>query len=350
MKTMYVALALATLAPASPIYSIKDLGNLGGTTAAGYSINNSGAVTGWAQTTAGEMRAVASVDGGALQVLPFASGSDLYAYGVNSSGTMVGTAYANGSPHGISWTTAGATDLGAGMYVTGVNDAGIVIGGNGHAFLLENGICHDLGVLPGGDWSAAYGINNSGAVAGTASTAAGTFRGFIWTPDGIMLELGTLGGANSHASGINNNGQAIGFASLPSGYEHAFVSTGSGLTDLGSLGGSSYAYGINDRGAVVGYGWLATGDNPHAFLYDAGFMLDLNSLIAADSGWELLEAYGINNHGQIAGEGIYHGQRSAFRLDPIAAVPEPRLPIFIGLLFIVWRGLAIVRYSVNGRT
>jgi hypothetical protein len=45
-------------------------------------------------------------------------------------------------------------------------------------------------------------------------------------------------------------------------------------------------------------------------------MLDLNSLIPSGSSWDLLEAYGINNAGQIVGEGLLNGQSHAFVLDP----------------------------------
>lgn len=138
-----------------------------------------------------------------------------------------------------------------------------------------------------------------------------------------MVELGALGGLNSHATGINNSGEVIGHASLASGYEHAFSAVGAILTDLGTLGGSSYAYGINDSGTIVGYSWTPNSEHPHAFVYLNGMMIDLNSLIPSGAGWELLEAYGINNTGQIVGEGLLNGQSHAFRLDP-ALVPGVR--------------------------
>ena len=61
------------------------------------------------------------------------------------------------------------------------------------------------------------------------------------------------------------------------------------MIDLGTLGGgSSYAYGVNDSGEIVGYSWLANGGQS-AFLYDDGTMLDLNSLLPSNSGWDLLD-------------------------------------------------------------
>ena len=78
------------------------------------------------------------------------------------------------------------------------------------------------------------------------------------------------------------------------------------MTDLGTLGGPDswvYGNGINNAGEVVGGADTATGAY-HGFLYTNGLMQDLNSLIPADSGWEILDAKGINDTGQIAATGI----------------------------------------------
>jgi probable HAF family extracellular repeat protein len=45
-------------------------------------------------------------------------------------------------------------------------------------------------------------------------------------------------------------------------------------------------------------------------------MQDLNSLIPAGSGWVLNDAYGINERGQIVGDGTINGQSLAFLLTP----------------------------------
>lgn len=335
MKAIGLLLAFVITLRASPSYSVNDLGTLGSSSAIGFKINDSGTVVGWVETIYGYPQAFQSANGGSLQTLAALSASDSFAMGINSAGVIAGSAYVDGQPHGVIWNGSGTTDLGAGIYATGINDPGVVVGGNGHAFVLANGVYQDLGVLTGGDWSSAYGINNSGTVVGYSSLTSGNFGAFVWTAQSGMQQLGTFGGLNSYATAINNSGEVIGYASLSSGYEHAFSAVGTVMTDLGTLGGSSFAYGINDSGAIVGYSWPTNGDNPDAFLYLNGMMIDLNSLIPSGSGWHLLEAYGINDAGQIVGEGLLNGQSHAFLLDPAlvphtlsftfatASVPEP---------------------------
>jgi hypothetical protein len=63
---------------------------------------------------------------------------------------------------------------------------------------------------------------------------------------------------------------------------------------------------INDHGVIVG--------NP-AFRYQGSSVIDLNSLVAG-SGWTLLTATGINNSGQIVGQGIINGTRRGYLLTP----------------------------------
>src|SRR5207244_8476008 len=123
---------------------------------------------------------------------------------------------------------------------------------------------------------------------------------------------------------------------------------GGALTDLGTLaGGSSFAYGINESGAIVGYSWSDSADNARAFVYRDGMLLDLNALIPAGAGWELLEAYGINDAGEIVGSGLLNGVASAFLLKPESPalsamespVPEPRTAIpaaiALGVLIVI---------------
>jgi probable HAF family extracellular repeat protein len=102
-------------------------------------------------------------------------------------------------------------------------------------------------------------------------------------------------------------------------------------TDLGTLGGiNSEARGLNDLGQIVGDSETASG-NPHAFLWESDHgMQDLNNLIPAGSGWELLRALAINKYGQIVGAGYRDTDGDgvldavhAFLLMPIKEVPPP---------------------------
>jgi len=76
------------------------------------------------------------------------------------------------------------------------------------------------------------------------------------------------------------------------------------MRDLGTLGGrDSVACGINDVGQVVGTSKDASGrDRP--FLWETvdgvESMIDLNDLVALNPGWNLTNAYAINNQGHIA--------------------------------------------------
>jgi probable HAF family extracellular repeat protein len=73
----------------------------------------------------------------------------------------------------------------------------------------------------------------------------------------------------------------------------------------------SVANGINDSGDVVGRSGIQDGTyggDVHAFLKESGQpMVDLNTLIPADSGWTITSASAINNDGQIAANGYKDG-------------------------------------------
>jgi len=207
-----------------------------------------------------------------------------------------------------------------------------------HACLWTKGEATDLASLGGDDGeSFATDINADGQIVGSANPDPGTLspgtsivevvtgtssgvHAVLWDGDAIT-DLGTLGGDSSIATGINDEGQIVGTSGLEDGHSRAFLWEKDTLDNLGVLpegGDSSYAADINSAGQVVG---SVEGYGDHgqvAFLWQNGDMIDLNTLIPADSGWALLGAWAVNDAGQIVGFGIGPDGQSIFLLKPVA--------------------------------
>src|SRR5262249_20920603 len=119
---------------------------------------------------------------------------------------------------------------------------------------------------------------------------------------GTMTDLGVLPtGPESYATKINASGQIVGYSEVSGATSaHAFLYTGGSMVDLGTMGLIySYAWGINASGQIVGEAGVGDG-NPAGFLYSAGVMYDLNTLLdGSGAGWRMNEAYGINDNGWI---------------------------------------------------
>lgn len=326
-------LAAAAFAEASPIYTLADLGTLGGASAMATGVNAFGQAVGTMTTPSGFANAFSSSGSGLTNLTAGSTATGGQANGINNAGQIAGTQYIGGQSYATVWNNGVATTAGgAGSYAMAINNSGGVAGmlvnnGQGNAFVAENGTVIDLGDLSGGSWSAAYGLNDEGQAAGYGMTGNGVFRGFIWTPGQGYSALGTLGGANSYAMAINNSGMAAGSSQVSSGYIHAFVSNGSSIEDLGTLGGSSsYAYGINNLGDVVGYS-LTGGNQTDGFLEEGGVMYDINSLLIDAPGWEITQLYAINDSNQVVGVGVLNGVEHAVLLtDP----PPPASPAVSG--------------------
>ena len=70
MRILSLLLISCSLTLGSTIYSITDLGSLGGSSSTGYQMNDAGTVVGWAETVTGSDQAFVSLGGGSLQTLP----------------------------------------------------------------------------------------------------------------------------------------------------------------------------------------------------------------------------------------------------------------------------------------
>jgi probable HAF family extracellular repeat protein len=204
-----------------------------------------------------------------------------------------------------------------------------------HAFLYTRGQLRDLGTL-GGEYSAGWGINDRGQVVGESSLAGNSAEHAFLYSGGQMQDLGTLGGNSSVALRINEHGQIVGYSfvhvvlppPLGSIYaSRAFLYSGGRMIDLGALPGSiqSTANDINNKAEVVGLSYGMYPDAPlnRGFLYSGGTMLDINSLLVPGSGWIVLNAWAINDAGQIAAQGTRNGIGHGLLLNPVPAAKVP---------------------------
>lgn len=122
---------------------------------------------------------------------------------------------------------------------------------------------------------------------------------------GAALRAGTYA---SQANAFNGSGQIVGviyFSGLPS---HAALYSNGVWTDLGAFPGASAtsATGINLAGQIVGTAFFPQVSyhppipGKHVpFIVSSGALVDLNTLIPANTGFKLTDALGINGSGQI---------------------------------------------------
>src|SRR5262249_16971000 len=148
----------------------------------------------------------------------------------------------------------------------------------------------DLGVLPGGAFSAGLGINSMGQVSGNSEamdTDGFGQRAFVTTGSG-MLDLGLPDVPfvlSSTAPALNDVGQLV--VNGSNGAFHVFIWQAGSFTGVKALPNAIYSEGhrINDAGHVVGSVVLQQPDGSfphHAFLYDGSQMIDLNPLFGGD--------------------------------------------------------------------
>jgi probable HAF family extracellular repeat protein len=233
---------------------------------------------------------------------------------INSNGVVVGYGQnSSGASQAIIWTAAGGARVLAGSLggsftlARRINDQGLIVGeagvpggGAAHAVVWENEIIRDVQAFATGS-TYPWGLSNSGIVVGQWNP---TEAGFSWTASGGMALMAGLDGPADIPLAVNDYGQIVGWYRRTSTDPTAFLWVNGVITDLGTLGGSqSVALGINNVGQVVGRSQIGAPRRVnapfHAFLWTAGGgMRDLGTL----PGRDYAAATDINDGGMVVGQ------------------------------------------------
>jgi uncharacterized membrane protein len=244
--------------------------------------------------------------------------------------------------------------------VQGINATGQVVGSTGTSSFSETaglwsptspngtaGTFTSLGVPASHTTSQGLGINSFGQVVGNADYLTGDWRAILWTPttaNGTSGSWVNVFDFLSEGRAINDRGQVAGSnlqdlylwtPTVPNG------TTGT-ATNLGHLPGTEMKpFSISSGGSIVG----TTQSSQIAFLWEpsvpngsSGTLWDLSSFLSPNdaANWQLSEARGINDRGQIVGYGQYDpdgpgGAAATTRMFLLTPVPEPA-----SLMLLIW--------------
>lgn len=326
LVTVGVLLSISRIQTEGTSYSVMDLGVVGTSTrSAATAINELGDVAG--DLSGGSPPSGAFLySGGSTIALP----AFQEANGINIRRNVVGRALFGGESHGALYSGGTTIDLGVlpggqSSAASAINVRNQVVGQSASSAgirpaLFSNGSVVELPAPVSSQSVAsanASGINDNSQIAGvvTLSGSASVARGYLLA-GGVPVDLGSLAWGSLFSQGVtipaavNNVGDIVGSSVQWNGtaaaQDHAFLFRQGRLIDLGTLGfdsagnNTSTANGINNAGQIVGQTTVSGTSVPHAFVYANGVMTDLNALGSVPSGWTLTNAAAINDSGYIA--------------------------------------------------
>lgn len=388
------AMLVPAVAGARDEYEIIDLGSLGGDFSRAEAINDRGQITGVSETDIEDDFGIAETH--AFLWLP--EPRDGLPAGMTDLGTLGGGASSRGLGIGDGPTVVGESDGGV-QFVSpirwrsgvmealetdpgpfflfgnarAINRRGDIVGSVSGGFDCRATIWLDeprhgfpagrsqLTPMLGFANGVGNDINDRGEIVGTldqsCDTSGDVRHAFLWLPEpsygmpagAIDLTPDAPAGRSATATAINEMGQVVGSISNVETAitAEAFFWQDGALSALPSLIADSRteATDINNDGIAVG----ESGDR--AVRWYGGVVRDLNELVPAARGdggeWTLTKAHGINDRGQIVGEGRLDGNIRGFLLNPVDLGPNiPALgPFGAALLALVLAllGLGMMR-------
>lgn len=315
---------------------IEDLGTFGGNHSIATGINDRGQVVGFSVNTIPDPFSFLYLLGGFtsgtqtrgflwhngdMRELRTLGGPDSQALGLNEGGQVTGISYTNSTPNPV----------------TGVPTADPFLW-NGEQGMI------DLGTL-GGVWGTAFFVNNRGQVVGYSSVATNPgacFRPggnvgvgdpnchpFVWDKEKLTdLNTETKGGNPISANALSDSGEVVGTAVFPGRpISDAYLWRKGVARDLGVVDDDCFseAFAINSRKQIVGQSFSCVSNFLRTFLWESGSIVDLNALAGPNSSLQLVEAFAINDRGEIGGIGVPPGCGNdaacghAFVLIPVCA-------------------------------
>lgn len=306
-----LAFAVSAAAVAAPARTIQALGSLGGGTSFARGINEAGTIVGEATLANGQTHAFYwQACERRMEDLGTRGGDHSMALAINNRGLVTGTSKSSAGQYcgeGVVW------DLNRNGAVTvlpdhtpgfmyncsqplAINDAGVIAGvSNGKAVRWVKGKLEELKPFVGGDNCLPTGINEQGVITGQCNTFSGS-HGFLWK-NGVMIDIGSLGGGFVGIGDINNAGQVAGYGETPAGQLQAFLYRNGTFSGLQSLGGYANARALSENGLAAGEA-MTGNQSLHAVSWDKQRLVtDLGAL----PGSNFSSAFAINSAGAVAG-------------------------------------------------